>query len=325
MPRFAALFALTAALAASGAAHAGERGAREAYKAGRKAYDLGRFDEAIGHFERAYEARPAPAFLFNIAQAHRQLGHCKEALFFYRLYLRRDPDSKIRAEVEGRIAELETICPAPIEPAPPDDETPPTTPPAEAPWAPRTATATAATPRPPPAADTPRRWVDVALEAGVGVAYVGDLDIPVQPSFRLGVTAPISLGPATLRLGALGTLLPVPYQGGTALLSHVLGQAELALDLLRWLSVRIEAGLGLLLFSGLDAGNPFTEGGAETSGPLGMFAVRAAAGLEVPLGAGWRARLTAFSFSFSPPKEGLDGSISRLLRLEGTLGVGVSF
>ena len=85
-----------------------------------------------------------------------------------------------------------------------------------------------------------------------------------------------------------------------------------------------EVGAGAGFFSGLEAGNPFTVGGAPTSGALSMFAARIAGGLEVPVSGGWQARLTAASFSFSPPKAGLDASIERLLRFELTAGVGLA-
>ncbi|MBP6846074.1 MAG: tetratricopeptide repeat protein, partial [Kofleriaceae bacterium] len=51
--------------------------AKAFYMRGRKNYDLGRFRRAIALYERAYEELPDAAFLFNIAQAHRQLDECK--------------------------------------------------------------------------------------------------------------------------------------------------------------------------------------------------------------------------------------------------------
>ncbi len=64
-----------------------EERARAEFEKGQRQYDLGRFDRAIDHYARAYEALPLPAFLFNIAQSHRQLTRYKEAAFFYRRYL----------------------------------------------------------------------------------------------------------------------------------------------------------------------------------------------------------------------------------------------
>lgn len=301
---------LVAALLSS-TALADKQSALREYKAGRAAYDLGRFEVAIGHFEAAYEAQPAPEFLFNIAQSHRQLGRCRRALFFYRRYLRLDPKSKIRDEVLSRIAELEQTC---AEPPPSATDS---------------ATVAATAPPPPPepeiAPEPPaRRWIALSLEAGVGLSDIGDLEIPVQPSFRLGVGIPLTAGPVELRLGGLGTLLPVPYDGGTALLGQALAHAELSLAVTSWLRIRAEAGAGVLILGGLDDGNPFTTAGATATGALSMFTVRAGAGLEVPISDVWQARLTAASFSYSPPKTGLRESIDRLLRFEVTAGVGVT-
>jgi Tetratricopeptide repeat len=49
----------------------------------------------------------APAFLFNIAQCHRQLGNKQEAIKFYRSYLRKVPDAPNAEEVRKLIASLE--------------------------------------------------------------------------------------------------------------------------------------------------------------------------------------------------------------------------
>jgi hypothetical protein len=48
-----------------------------------------------------------PPFLFDIAQCHRKLGNNKEALGFYRSYLRVAPNASNRAEVQKRISELD--------------------------------------------------------------------------------------------------------------------------------------------------------------------------------------------------------------------------
>ena len=46
---------------------------------------------AIEAFQRAYDLRQLPRLLLNIGQAHRKLGHAREALESYRLYLRAEP------------------------------------------------------------------------------------------------------------------------------------------------------------------------------------------------------------------------------------------
>lgn len=86
---------------------AATRTARRNFAKGEKLFALGRFDEALVHYEKAFEARPLPGFLFNIAQCHRNLGHIDEAIFSYRKYLRLQPDADNREAVERQIEELE--------------------------------------------------------------------------------------------------------------------------------------------------------------------------------------------------------------------------
>jgi hypothetical protein len=54
---------------------------------GNRLHELGRFAEALVLYERAYELYPRPAWLFNIAQCHRELGHHVMAIRTYELYL----------------------------------------------------------------------------------------------------------------------------------------------------------------------------------------------------------------------------------------------
>src|SRR5262249_61593444 len=110
--------------------------ARQHQAAGSKLYDLAEYEAALHEFKEAYRAVEDPAFLFNIAQCHRKLGHAQDAITFDRNYLRRAPRAANRAEVERRIAELER-APAPA-PAPPAETPPaaPPTPPVLAPSAP---------------------------------------------------------------------------------------------------------------------------------------------------------------------------------------------
>ena len=80
--------------------------ARGHYDRGLKAYDLEHYPEAIAEFEAAYYAKPDPALLFNLAQAHRLNGDLRKAISFYKTYLRKLPQSTNRGEVEARIASL---------------------------------------------------------------------------------------------------------------------------------------------------------------------------------------------------------------------------
>lgn len=93
--------------ASPGAPREDVEAAREHYRRALNAYDLGKYPQAIAAFEAAYEAKPDPALLYNIAQAHRLNGDLRKAVTFYRTYLRKVPKAPNRAEVEQRIDALE--------------------------------------------------------------------------------------------------------------------------------------------------------------------------------------------------------------------------
>ena len=108
-------------------AQADQAKAKQLYDDGEKAYNLGQFDKSIDLFTKAYEEWPEPAFLFNIAQAYRQAGNCKQALFFYKRFLSlKENDTKkpikpeVKKDVEGRITELEDCVKRDIANQPPD-------------------------------------------------------------------------------------------------------------------------------------------------------------------------------------------------------------
>lgn len=81
--------------------------ARAHYNKGTSFYNLGRFQDALAEYEAAYLAVQDPPFLFNIAQCHRKMGNNRDALGFYRSYLRVAPSAPNRAEVQKRISELD--------------------------------------------------------------------------------------------------------------------------------------------------------------------------------------------------------------------------
>ncbi len=99
--------ALAAAPRPAAAEDAATRAAKRHFTKGEKLFALGRFDEALVQYEKAFEAKPLPGFLFNIAQCHRNLGNIDQAIFSYRKYLRESPDAENRDAVEQQIEDLE--------------------------------------------------------------------------------------------------------------------------------------------------------------------------------------------------------------------------
>jgi tetratricopeptide (TPR) repeat protein len=149
---------IAGAVAASAqAAPAENSAAKAAFVEGERNFQLGKFEAAIDAYERAFGLDAQPAFLFNIALAHRRqfeidgrVEHLARARELYRNYLKLEPQSGNRAGVEKLIGELtarieqERSKPAPS-PAPS---------PAAAPGPPGAAEA-AAPPAPAPPASSP--------------------------------------------------------------------------------------------------------------------------------------------------------------------------
>jgi tetratricopeptide (TPR) repeat protein len=81
--------------------------ARSHFAMGTRLYEVGEYRQALDEFKAAHLAKPDPAFLYNIAQCHRQLGDLDLAATMYRRYLVASPNAKNRTEVEKRVAEIE--------------------------------------------------------------------------------------------------------------------------------------------------------------------------------------------------------------------------
>jgi tetratricopeptide (TPR) repeat protein len=150
MVRLIALAALTLVLATTPARADDDRRteAQRHFEGGMAHFHLEEYDKAIEAWEEGYRIKPAPQFLYNIAQAYRLSRRPEKALTFYQKYLRLEPKARNRAECERHIALLTpiveqqrraseqpstqpmTLEPAPASPtAPSPATTPPTTPP----------------------------------------------------------------------------------------------------------------------------------------------------------------------------------------------------
>ena len=82
--------------------------ARKHFDDGTKAFNLGEFERAVSEYKAAYNAKPDPVFLYNIAQSYRLANDLAQALFFYRSFLRNQPNTPNRKEIEERIRQIET-------------------------------------------------------------------------------------------------------------------------------------------------------------------------------------------------------------------------
>jgi tetratricopeptide (TPR) repeat protein len=108
---FAACVAALAFVAARASAQDPRSEAAKAqYLKGQSAYDLGKYREALQRFEAAYELKPVPALLFNIAQCHRKLGHLEQAANLYRSFLRADPRSAQAEQAQSLLVQVEAAA-----------------------------------------------------------------------------------------------------------------------------------------------------------------------------------------------------------------------
>jgi tetratricopeptide (TPR) repeat protein len=100
--------AVAAVLAPAGRAAAGDTDDARAYAdKATAAFALSHYAAAAQYFEKAFELRADSALLYNAAQSHRLAGNKERALSLYRNYLRLYAKKDKRAEIEGRIDELE--------------------------------------------------------------------------------------------------------------------------------------------------------------------------------------------------------------------------
>jgi tetratricopeptide (TPR) repeat protein len=69
-------------------------------------FNLGRYQQAAEEYQKVYELHPDPVLLYNIAQAYRLAGDLDKAVFFYKSYVRLNPQASNRDEVDTRLKEL---------------------------------------------------------------------------------------------------------------------------------------------------------------------------------------------------------------------------
>ena len=79
-------------------------------EAAKKLFSLGLFQQSAEEYQKAYEAKPLPAFLFNLGQCYKRMTsaeNLRRSIFYFRSYLQNEPESPARAAIESEIARLE--------------------------------------------------------------------------------------------------------------------------------------------------------------------------------------------------------------------------
>lgn len=81
---------------------------KELVKQGQAQYTAGDYASAVQTLQKAYELKPIPTLLFNIARAYDKAGDAEHALGFYRRYRDSSPDdAKLLGEASRAIDRLE--------------------------------------------------------------------------------------------------------------------------------------------------------------------------------------------------------------------------
>jgi tetratricopeptide (TPR) repeat protein len=318
------------------------------YRKGKTAYDLGNFDDAIKYFKQAYAMQPHEAHLYNIAQAYRQAGDCRNALFFYKRYVAVGGEQARHHEVvQRRIKELTSSCKVidDMKNKPPLDSLEPergknaggdqpgtgTTGTGTAGSGATGATGTGGTVTGPYPVDTgPSDPVLAAsLELGGALLNIGELDITgAHFSLGLGAGYPLAFGKLGITLGGLFTYTPVPWTNeattvsGTSALIGVLANVGARYAVTDQIAIRFELGMGALILSGLSQGSVFLPDDTMATGALGMFNLRTGVGAEYLLTDNLVLSVSPLVFSYSPAKEGLRAEVDSFVRFDFIAGLG---
>ncbi len=337
------------------------RTADEWYKEGENQYNLGDFDQAADAFKKGFELETVeakkPAYLYNVAQAYRQANKCRDAVFFYKRFLSlKDTDTakplkpEKRTEIEQLIVGLEDCVKKQddMKSRPPDTTAKPdgddhkvdTT-------AKPDGTKPDGTKRVAGGGDGdgedgedggirkgttvggPPKLISARVLAGISKVGLGGPTVPLEFTATVIAGYPITINDKLrLDVGAAFTFTPVQYDnavsGGKDNASFVEALADVAgtYTVAPKIGIRADLGLGVLLFNGINAGNPFTMDEAGTTGALAMFAVRAGISADYEITPNLIVTAAPIAFSYSPAKAGLSSDISSITRFDLMLGLG---
>ena len=76
--------------------------ARALFAEGDSHFRLREYDQAIARFKEAYRLEPAPLLLFNLAQAYRLAGDCRQAAWFYDRFAHSGADAAAMGHIAHR-------------------------------------------------------------------------------------------------------------------------------------------------------------------------------------------------------------------------------
>ena len=144
----------------------------------------------------------------------------------------------------------------------------------------------------------------------------------------LTVGYPIAVGSKVkLDLGGAFGYMPVPWNSpggmaGTSSLITVGAHAGATYEVAPKIGVRGELDVGALMFTGLEEGNPFTDGGMAATGALTMLSVRAGLAAEYAFSSQLSLVVTPVAFTFSPAHEGFNDEVDGITRIEFLAGLG---
>jgi hypothetical protein len=96
-----------------------EAAGRRHYKRGDELFKQGRFLDAAREFEAGFAAAARPIFLINIGHSYRKGGDLRKARVAYEDYLKAEPTSLFRPDVEDLIKSIDDVLSASTLPAAP--------------------------------------------------------------------------------------------------------------------------------------------------------------------------------------------------------------
>lgn len=84
---------------------------RQHYEQALSLYEQRDYQAALGEWQKAYAIRQLPRLLLNLGQTYRKLGRAREALGYYELYLRVEPnpEPQLKAELDQYIVQTRAM------------------------------------------------------------------------------------------------------------------------------------------------------------------------------------------------------------------------